>query len=126
MASRRRLVGWMALTGLGVTIAPPAAASCEDKGILDTLFPKNQDGNVAWDKAGRQVGDQLFWDQLAKATGAKVRACGGSWPTHCRGFACVGVRCLNDASLVCCFLFEYPEMGARWMHHNSVRTTSDC
>jgi len=79
MASRRRLVGWMALTGLGVTVAPPSsAASCEDKGILDTLFPKNQDGNVAWDKAGRQVGDQLFWDQLAKATGAKVRA-GGSW-----------------------------------------------
>jgi len=80
MAWRRgpRQFGWVALGLLGSSV-PTALALCEEgddkPSILDTIFPKNQDGNVSWDKAGRQVGDQLFWDNLAKATGAKVRRC---------------------------------------------------
>ena len=75
-----RQFGWMAL---GVLVSgssiPSDLVSCEDgdkpsnRSIWDTILPKNQDGNVSWDKAGRQVGDQLFWDNIAKSTGAKVR-----------------------------------------------------
>lgn len=74
--ARSRGLGWVSLGLLGSSV-PTALAFCADDdkpSILDTIFPKNQDGNVSWDKAGRQVGDQLFWDNLAKATGAKVRS----------------------------------------------------
>lgn len=76
-------LGWMALGMLvGGGCAPSGKISCEEGDkprIWDNILPKNQDGNVSWDKAGRQIGDQLFWDNLAKAAGAKVRL------PHCFG-----------------------------------------
>ena len=69
--------GWMALGMLvGGGCIPSAMVSCEEgdkPSIWDNILPKNQDGSVSWDKAGRQIGDQLFWDNFAKAAGAKVR-----------------------------------------------------
>jgi hypothetical protein len=64
---------------LGMVSSPATFALCESSnddntpGILDTLFPKDEDGKVYWDKASKQVTEAVFWDKLAKATGQKVR-----------------------------------------------------
>jgi hypothetical protein len=73
-----RHLGWMAL---GMVSSPAALALCESgngnnnntPGIWDTVFPKDGNGKVHWDKASKQVTEAVFWDKLANATGKKVR-----------------------------------------------------
>lgn len=68
----------LVLMALGMVSSPAAAvALCESSdentpGIFDTLFPKDRDGGICWDKTTNQVTEAIFWDKLAKATGQKV------------------------------------------------------
>lgn len=73
-----RHLGWMAL---GIVSSPATAiALCESNNennntpsILDTIFPKDDNGKIYWEKASKQVTESIFWDKLAKAAGQKVR-----------------------------------------------------
>jgi hypothetical protein len=75
-----RNAGFVAL-GMVSSSAPALLTLCDSEdrggGIWDAIFPKDHNGNVYWDKAGRQVTDSVFWDKLAKVTGQKVR--GNKW-----------------------------------------------
>lgn len=48
--------------------------SSSSSSIFDTLFPKDNKGNVHWDQVPQQATNSLFWDKLAKAAGQKVRS----------------------------------------------------
>ena len=87
---RRHAPRHLGLAALGLLSFPPASAahlalcsgsrsndthedSTNTPSILDTIFPKDGNGKIYWDKASKQVTEAVFWDKLAKATGQKVR-----------------------------------------------------
>ena len=58
-------------SAVGTSTAP--ALCQEKKGIIDTVLPKDKDGNIEWGKSVSQVSESAFWDDLATAAGHKVR-----------------------------------------------------
>jgi hypothetical protein len=71
-------------TGIGYgTTSPSSTALCEDKkGILDTVLPKDKDGNIEWSKGVTQFAQTPFWDDLAKAAGQQVRSCASNLSSY--------------------------------------------